>query len=365
MRLGFDAKRFYNNSTGLGNYARNLINAFDERGMRDDITLFTPRVSSPFLGLLDQNQDRTVIPTKKRALWRQVGIARDLQKKQIEVYHGLSAELPLQVPEGVKTVVTIHDMLFRRFPTYYSYFDRMIYDRKTRRAVEKADRVIAISQATKQDLINYYGKDPDLIHVIPVICTMPNMNEAGQTSDADLISGIPEEYLLCVSRFERRKNHLNLLRAITSLGSNAPHVVLAGADGDQIKALRAFVKDNNLLNQVSIVVNPPGTILSQLYTNCRAFIFPSMYEGFGMPVLEAMQFGKVVMTTENSSMSEIGGESGLYFDAFDPENIAACINNASQSILSEKSTLLDAQLKLFSTDKIVSAHQNIYAGLAS
>lgn len=365
MRLGFDAKRFYNNSTGLGNYARNLIGAFDERGMREAITLFTPRVSSPFLGLLDQNQDRTVIPTKKGALWRQVGIARDLEKKQIDVYHGLSAELPLQIPEGVKTVVTIHDMLFRRFPTYYSYFDRMIYDRKTRRAVEKADRVIAISQATKQDLINYYGKDPDLIHVIPVICRMPIINEAGQTSDSDRISGIPEEYLLCVSRFERRKNHLNLLKAMASLGSNAPHLVLAGADGDQLKALRAYVKDNKLQNQVSIVVNPPGTILSQLYANCRAFIFPSMYEGFGMPVLEAMQFRKVVMTTENSSMSEICGDSGLYFDAFDPESIAECISSASQGKLDEHSALLGAQIELFSTDRIVKAHQEIYSGLAS
>ena len=365
MRLGFDAKRFYNNSTGLGNYARNLIDAFDEQGMGDDITLFTPRVSSQYLGLLDQNEHRTVIPTRKRALWRQVGIAKDLEKKKIDIYHGLSAELPLQIPSTVKTVVTIHDMLFRRFPTYYSYFDRMIYDRKTRRAVDKADCVVAISQATKQDLINYYDKDPELIHVIPVICTKPDQTSAGQKSDSGSVTGLPEEYILCVSRFERRKNHLNLLKAIVSLGSNAPHLVLAGTDGDQLKAVRTYVKDNNLQDQVSILVNPPGASLSQLYSKCKAFIFPSLYEGFGMPVLEAMQFGKVAMTTENSSMSEISGESGLYFDAFDPASIAACIGGATESVLGEKSALLEARLQVFSSDRIVAAHQDIYSKLSS
>lgn len=365
MRLGFDAKRFYNNSTGLGNFARNLIQAFDEAGMREDITLFTPRVSGQYLDLLDLNQDRTVIPSRRRALWRQVGISKDIEKRSIDVFHGLSAELPLQMPKEVKSVVTIHDMLFRRFPTYYSYFDRMIYDRKTRRAVEKADKVIAISEATKRDLINYYGKEPEHIHVIPVICSMPKPLGNDQDSNSQSLKGVPDEYLLCVSRFERRKNHINLLKAISLLGNNAPHVVLAGAEGDQLKTVRSYISAHGLQGQVSVLVNPSDESLSQLYAGCKAFIFPSMYEGFGMPVLEAMQFGKIVLTSSNSSMSEITGETGLFFDPFEPESISSSIENATQSEIGTRSSKLNEQLGLFSTEKIVSSHKVIYNELAS
>lgn len=364
MKLGFDAKRFYTNSTGLGNYARNLISAMDEAGMRDHITLFSPRVSKPYLELYHQNEDRTVLPGRKRAMWRQVGISKDLKRERIDIYHGLSAELPLQTPKGLRTVVTIHDMLFRRFPTYYSYFDRMIYDRKTKRAVEKADRVIAISEATKLDLIGYYGLNEDKISVIPVICTMPQREHAGQITDKKPQLDLPEDYLLCVSRFERRKNHLNLLKAYASLPADAPPLILAGADGDQLKSVRTFVTENALSERVTILVNPPGEQLDQLYARCLAFVFPSLYEGFGMPVLEAMQYGKVVLTAEKSSMSEITGDAGLLFDPFEPDSIAERMKEISSTEIRDRQERgISERLNLFSPAEIVESHRSIYRDL--
>ena len=364
MKLGFDAKRFYNNATGLGNYSRNLISALDHEGLRSDITLFTPNVKREFEQLHASNSDRTVMPPRNKKLWRQFGIARDIRSSGVEIFHGLSAELPITPLGSVRSVVTIHDLLFRRFAAYYGYFDRMIYDRKTRSATSKADKVIAISDATKQDLVRYYNIDETKIEVIPVICETFKDHVALTKGEEQMISSLPSEFILCVSRFEKRKNHINLLRAYRDQAGQLPPLVLVGPEGDQLSEVREYIVSHDLESDVQMIISPGNSALQQLYAKCSAFVFPSLYEGFGMPVMEAMQHGKVVFTSENTSMSEITGSCGVLFDPKEPESIAESLVKYNDTELIKRiKESISGRLTKFSTSAIVSQHLELYRSL--
>ena len=155
MQIGFDAKRLFYNKTGLGNYSRNLVQNLHRYYPANTFHLFAPRPipAHPFFSetnfKLHQN---TRSPS---GFWRSWSQARDWTKQGIQVYHGLSNELPFTVPKGVKSIVTIHDLIFKTLPTTYPTIDRWIYDKKVKVSCTIADAIITISQQTKDDSVSY------------------------------------------------------------------------------------------------------------------------------------------------------------------------------------------------------------------
>ena len=158
MKIGFDAKRAFHNFTGLGNYSRTLIETLATYYPSDELHLFSPKPStSPRVqSLLDTPSVSSHFPTgfwkKIPPVWRSYGIESDIKAAKIDVFHGLSNELPLKLPPKVASVVTIHDLIFERYPAFYPRFDRFVYRQKFRRACQQADVVVAISEQTKQDI---------------------------------------------------------------------------------------------------------------------------------------------------------------------------------------------------------------------
>lgn len=310
MKIGYDAKRYFHNYTGLGNYSRNLIQWYHNLYPEDELLLFTPSVNPQF-SVREKNVQSFTPLTKMKGWWRRKTICRDIKNEQCRIFHGLSNELPLGIEKtGIKSVVTIHDLLFLRFPDYYNYIDRKIYESKFKSACIRADQVIAISQATKNDLISFYNLDKDKIKVI--YPTGINL-QAVKTGSIARIANKPS-YLLCVSSFEHRKNLLRLIKAYID-AKPAYSLIIAGKWGNTARECQTLVKQGGMQGKIELYFNVENKVISDLYANAMAFIYPSLYEGYGIPVADAVTYNLPVLTSANTSMSEITGENGYFFDA--------------------------------------------------
>ena len=160
FRLGYDAKRLFNNFTGLGNYSRTLLEDLSNHFPENEYFLFSPKVTkndrtNPFF---DQSKFTIKKARGNGIYWRSYGIKKDLLENQIQLFHGLSHEIPIGLQQTtMKSVITIHDLIFKHYPNQFSWIDRNIYDWKFRYSCENADRIVAISENTKKDIIRFYN----------------------------------------------------------------------------------------------------------------------------------------------------------------------------------------------------------------
>lgn len=354
MRLGFDAKRALNNTTGLGNHARILLNAMMRDFPENEYLLFSPKIKDQqfhelegdFKVVLPETKHQRVVhPSqsfafysailqpylflKKVGLWRSWGITSDLIKERVQLYHGLSNELPFNIHKtNIKTVVTIHDLIFLKHTEQYPFFDRQIYKLKTKYAAEHADKIIAVSSETKNDLINYYGIKPEKIEVIyPSVDPLFQSNDNSQTfAEVRTRYNLPETYLLHVGSFFPRKNQKTVIEAFDLVKNEIrEHLVLVGGGYNTRKQIEKLIAAKNLEGRVHIISNISNTDLPFVYRGASIFIFPSLYEGFGAPVLEAL-FTKVpVIATKGGAIEEAGGPNSLYVDPTSATDIAESV----------------------------------------
>src|SRR5829696_3916129 len=174
MNIGFDAKRAYHNGTGLGHYSRTLIRSLAEYFPQHQYFLFNPKPTDLFH--LNGKNIHEVLPSKLlhktlSSVWRSTWIKNDLEKNEIDIYHGLSNEIPFDIQKsGLRSVVTIHDIIFEHYPEQYSRIDVEIYKRKFRYSCEHADKIIAISEQTKKDIIEFYKTREEKITVCYQSC---------------------------------------------------------------------------------------------------------------------------------------------------------------------------------------------------
>jgi glycosyltransferase involved in cell wall biosynthesis len=333
MKIGFDAKRLYNNFTGLGNYARSLLLNLLDNYPENQYFLYTPKMkTSPETQSFLQHPDlQTHLPKALiKSYWRTYSIIHQLKKDKIDLYHGLSNELPVNIDKhAIKSVVTIHDLIFKIYPQTYPLADRFIYDMKFRYACAHANRIIAVSECTKNDIVNFYHTDPDKIEVIYQSCDPLYYKAAG----ADEISsvrqryGLPEDFLLYVGTLSERKNLLNLIRSYDILPPELriPLVVVGRGEKYRDEAQRLIQKQNQESLFIWIDSLSDNLELRALYTCAKAFIYPSLYEGFGIPVVEALLCHTPVITSSAAALPEAGGPGSMYADPNDPAQIADSI----------------------------------------
>lgn len=317
MKIGFDAKRLFNNTSGLGNYSRTLVRQLVGGYPQDEFTLFTPKARLK-VDFLPASNARTVMPgglwKRFKGLWRTEKLARLSRAAGLDIYHGLSHELPAGIRKsGVKSVVTVHDLIFIRHPEFYSPVDVWIHKRKVRYACRVADAVIAISEQTKKDIIELLGTPQDKIHVIYQSIESWFAREIPQAEiERELAElNLPERFVLCVGTIEKRKNQLALLRAMENLPE--VHLVLVGRrSGSYGKNLEKYIEKHGLTPRVTFLSGVSSHRLACLYRRCLFVAYPSVYEGFGLPIVEGIGSGKAVLTTAGGCFSEAGGPGALY-----------------------------------------------------
>lgn len=338
LRIGFDAKRLFNNFTGLGNYSRTLVANLAAYYPEHAYFLFTPKVKHREETHFFQNDPLFSVQTPKgkfAPLWRMRSMVKDLKRQQIQLYHGLSHELPLKISDsGIKTVVTIHDLLFKQFPDQYTAIDRNIYNGKFRYACENADRIVAISEATKRDIVQYYAIAPEKIEVIYQSCHERFMQTKSQSTIQLTLQqyGLPEEYLLYVGSIIERKNLLGIIQAMEMLppALQLPLVVVGGGKNPYRNKVRNYITTRGLQKKV-FFSEVSSADLPAIFQQASIFLYPSFGEGFGIPILEALFSKTPVITSRLSSLPEAAGPSSYLVDPSRPEAIA----NAVEGILSD------------------------------
>ncbi|MDR2465850.1 MAG: glycosyltransferase family 4 protein [Prevotellaceae bacterium] len=369
MRIGFDAKRASGNSTGLGNYSRYTIEILSEFYPDNEYVLFTPkRNPHPRLQTIRSRSNvRFVYPSGGyrffSSLWRSRGVARDIAANGISIFHGLSNELPMQTPAGAKTVVTVHDLIFLRYPQFYKPADRAIYRFKFRSACRRADRIIAVSECTKRDIVSFFRIPEEKINVVyqgcdPVFATAPSEETKRRIAGK---YGLPPVYLLNVGSIESRKNLLLAVKALKRLPAEI-HLVAVGKSTPYRTETEKYAAQAGLGSRLHLFDNVPTDDLPALYRMASVFVYPSFFEGFGIPIIEALTSGTPVVAATGSCLEEAGGAHSLYVDPNDDEDLSAKIisilNNSSLAAQMREKGREYAQR--FSGAKIAAEMMNIY-----
>lgn len=343
MILGFDAKRFFHNKTGLGNYSRDLIRILAQYYPENSYLLYNPKPKKidriPIDGkIIIEHLPETKKDRKLSSLWRLFSVSTQIKKDKVEIYHGLSGEIPIGLNKsGVKTVVTIHDLIFMRYPNLYSYFDRKIHYYKFKYAANKADLVIAISEQTKTDIVTYLKINPDKIKVIYQGCA-PVFKEKIPSEFVELTRKkyqLPPNFILNVGTIEKRKNVLSVIKAIKEIDTQ---LVIIGKKTAYFTEINTYILENNLQNKVIFLENVELKELASIYRMATIFIYPSVFEGFGIPIIEALYSKTPVITSKGGCFSEAGGEDSVYIDALNSEEIKSELKKILAD--SEKRTIM-------------------------
>ena len=326
MRIGFDAKRLYNNFTGLGNHSRTTIDILTESFPEEDYRLYTPKIpNNPVtLPYLHKPHCQTITPSGllKGGLWRTFELVRCLRRDRVELFHGLSNEIPVGLSRaGIASVVTVHDVAFKTFTDMYHPLDRCIYDQKWRYACRHADRIIAISECTKRDVMRFYDVPEEKVSVLyqpanPIFYTDED------NSPADTLAA-ESPYMLYVGSVNSRKNLLGIVKAMELL----PHdlrmpLVIVGNGRGYKRQVQQYIADHHLERLFIWKRVTDNSELKRLYAGAALFVYPSFYEGFGLPVVEAELCGCPVVTSNVSSLPEAGGPASIQVAPGDTQAIA-------------------------------------------
>ncbi len=304
MKIGFDAKRYFHNHTGLGNYSRTIVGGVQKDFPEIDCVLYD-----------------------EKSMTRTFSLGRKAKADGCNLFHGLSNELPMDIVRaGIPSIVTLHDVAWRTFPKMYHWADRQIYDFKYGRACKNATMVLAISESTKRDCMRFYGIPEERIEVLyqPV-----GQNFYTPLSDKEIdeelskIQTLPQEFILNVGSINARKNLLGLVQALEKIpAGQRPPLVVVGNGHEYRREVERYIAQHKMERDVIILgnVNDSKT-LQALYSRCLAMAYPSFYEGFGLPVVEAALQRTPVLTSTVSSLPEAAGEGAILADPASVDSI--------------------------------------------
>jgi glycosyltransferase involved in cell wall biosynthesis len=326
MILGFDAKRFFHNKTGLGNYSRDLIRILAHYYPDNTYLLYNPKPKKIDRIAIDGEMIIEKLPNSKKnrklsSLWRLFSISSQIKNDKVAIFHGLSGEIPIGLNKlGIKTIVTIHDLIFMRYPELYTFFDRKIHYYKFKYAAKKADLVIAISEQTKKDIVTYLNINPNKIKVVYQGCA-PVFKEEIPSELLELTRKkhqLPSHFILSVGTIEKRKNILSAIKAIKDIDIQ---LVIIGKKTTYYNEIRKYILKNKMEDKIIFIENVALIELAAIYRMAQIFIYPSVFEGFGIPIIEALYSKTPVLTSKGGCFLEAGGENSVYINALISEEI--------------------------------------------
>lgn len=335
-KIGFDAKRLFRNYTGLGNYSRTLVGNLRTMFPEYNYLLFAEKTSenAEAVDFLSERYE-VVRPGGWHFLWRLWRINREIKSENIDVYHGLSHDLPFGITHsGAKSVVTIHDVCYKTYPKMFAWTERIIYSIKYRHSLRTADCVVAISESTRRDILHYFaGKIDGLADKTTVVYQALNPVFYERQSDTVASNtarqyGLHGDFLLYVGSINSRKNLMGVIEAI-ALMPDDKRMMLAVVGGGGSKYAKSCFQRAEELNVSQYIVHIEGVssmrTLQAFYQSAKMLVYPSFYEGFGLPVTEALLSGCPVITSEVSSLPEAGGDHAFYVDPYSARTIAGAI----------------------------------------
>jgi glycosyltransferase involved in cell wall biosynthesis len=362
MKIAYDAKRAFANRRGLGNYSRDVIRLMLHYAPENDYYLFGKPSS-----LCPTGNAHIVRPEGFwhlcPSLWRSYGCLNDMDG--IDIYHGLSGELPFGIHRlPLKTVVTMHDAIFMRYPDLYSIGYRRLFARKVQYACDHADCIIAISEQTKQDLITFFHADESKIQVVYQGCNNRFREPVTEARMAQIKQqyALPDQYILTVGAIEPRKNLKGLIEALHSAHIDLP-LVAVGAPSAYAVQMAELAKTHGV--DLRYLHGLPFEDLPAVYKMADIFCYPSVFEGFGIPILESLCIGTPVVTSTGSCFAETGGDAALYADPLQPAQIGARIKQVITDSAFRQTMIKQGHLQAdkFTDDKVANNLIQVYNAL--
>ena len=332
MRIGFDMGPIAKNRTGVGNFCFSLLEALLALPDAPEIRGLATGIRPPSLESLASKVACTHLPVPARAMYLVWNALRFPPVENligsVDVYHATNYFLPPS--RRGRRVLSIYDLAFLVRPQWSSPRIAGPFSRTIRRFAHEADLLLAASESTKRDIVNLLEVPEEKVRVTygaPNASLRPVPRDEAQQRVADRF-GIRDPFVLFAGTIEPRKNVLGLIRAFRALAKSLPHrLVLAGSIGWNAESTLAALQDPALRDTVTRAGFVSFDELSALYSAADVFVFPSFYEGFGLPVLEAMACGCPVVTSNASSLPEVGGDAAIYCDPADVTGLSDAIEH--------------------------------------
>ncbi len=296
-------------------------------------------------------ENQLVTPAKG---WLKFWLPLELLRRPVDVFLGLSQSLPF-LPLKLKKIVLVYDLTFEKNPQWFkNSYQKMSVN--TRKAVVQADQIIAISQATKKDIIDYYQVPAEKIEVIYGGINNFLFELASRSKKDELLKlGITEPYFLFVGTLKQSKNVPNIIRAFLLFLKEKPNfqLVLVGSNYWLDEEIKRVLPKNKFKNKIKLVGFVPDSLLANLYKKAVAFVSPSFNEGFGLTYLEAALFTLPIITSNNGAIPEILGEAAFYVDSNNPQSICLGMLKVCKkpALVQEKRNLMEKIKKKFSWEK--------------
>lgn len=332
MRIGVNATCFTHKKTGVGRYVFELCKRLVNHNHQ--VFCYLPHLRHPSysheFGIIFK-ENKHITPINK-LYWERIRLPKFLMEDQIDVFWA-PAHRFLPSKFNIPSVLSIHDLIWRKAPNTMQFKTRFSEKLFTKKSIQSADAIAVVSQSTANDLKEFCG-DQCKIPVIayPGITNFPPTNEKHNLKKF----GISTPFILCVGTIEPRKNHKKLLDAYQQLSPplrNEAHLVFVGNKGWGGIDLKREIKARGLEHYAHHLTEVNDHLLATLYEHCLFLALPSLYEGFGMPLIEAMSFGKAVLTSNISSMPEVSQSAGLLVN---PTNVTSITNGLEQLISNVK-----------------------------
>jgi glycosyltransferase involved in cell wall biosynthesis len=376
MRIGFDAKRIFLNQRGLGSYGRNLVQGLLRYHTEPSYYLYTPKVTSrPGYNLKKDNLTiRTPgsgFPSVLGGLWRCFLVSRCINDDQLDIYHGLSQEIPFKVPSRLtKLVVTVHDLIFLKYPDFFSSINRNIYKKKISYACRHAHLVIAISEQTKSDLVTLLNVPENKVKVVYQSCDEIYYQQNSPGTGLVSINNfqLPPKFILYVGALVPHKNVLAIVKAMRLMKEKHCPLLIVGQGKKYQRQLVEFIQSSNLTDRVIFLSNH-GPISNQqlalIYRSASLFVFPSLMEGFGIPIIEAMFSGVPVIANQQAGLSEATGGAALEIDVNHSELLAESMDQILTDEQSSESMVRNgiSNVQRFRLDRLTKQMMDCYLQL--
>ncbi|MBT3980762.1 MAG: glycosyltransferase family 4 protein [Bacteriovoracaceae bacterium] len=342
MKIGLEAKRAFHNFRGLGIYCRNLITGLAKYHPESEFFLYTPPFKDSEISSFNKLYKNTYIkgPNKLghklfHQLWRGWFQTNDLEADQIDIYHGLSHEIPHGIEKtSIKKVVTIHDLIYLKRPDLFPLHDRLVYDHKFRSSAERSDLIVAVSEETKTDLIKHFGIDDQKIKVVYQTCD-PAFYENTSSIDKDSVAKkyhLPKDFILFMGALEPRKNALGVLKAWHQIPKdNRMPLVIVGKGKEYKNQIDAYIGRHGLGAEVMVLGNVNRIEGIAVHALATIFVWPSHLEGFGIPLIEAIYSKSAVITSQGGCFEEAAGKGAIYVDPSSQEQITQSLTRLTDS----------------------------------
>lgn len=324
MIIGFDGSRaFTKNKTGTENYSFQILKHLSKIDIENSYKVYIR--PSVYIDKKDWPNNFEFIKINMPRLWTQLGLSLRTFVDNLDVLFVPSHTLPLFRKPGLKTVMTIHDLGSEYLPQYHQIKQRLYLSFMIHYQIKTTSHLIAVSEATKKDLIKKIGVKPEKISVV---YEGVNFTEDKIDSKRYIINNFDtskNKYLLFVGTIQPRKNLERLIKSyhkfVTQQKTDCPNLVLAGGKGWLSEEIYNLPKELKIEDKVKFLGYVSDLDLPILYKNAEAFVFPSLFEGFGLPILEAMFYKIPVLTSNTSSLPEVAGDAAILVDPYSQESI--------------------------------------------